>query len=322
MRHAPLGQSGIRASVIGLGTWPIGGWLWGGTDESESIRAIHAALDAGVNLIDTAPVYGLGLAEELVGKALRGRRGQAVVATKCGLAWHTALGRLDFEAYGRRVHRYLGRDSIRYELEQSLRRLETDRIDLYQTHWPDPTTPVAETMQTLLDLKKEGKIRAIGVSNTTAENIERHRRLGPVDSDQEKYSMLDRAAEPELLPYDQSHGVAFLAYSPLAFGLLTGTISPDRRFPPDDMRSENPRFRPDLIRRINSILAETEPVARARGLSLAQLVLAWTLAAPGVTHALVGARNPEQARMNAVSGDIALSNEELAAINRVIAALP
>ncbi|MGH9352183.1 MAG: aldo/keto reductase, partial [Terriglobia bacterium] len=195
MQYRPLGQSGIQASVVGLGAWAIGGWMWGGSEEGKSIRAIQAALDAGINLVDTAPGYGLGLSEILVGKAIAGRRHQAVVATKCGLVWHVEKGQAYLKQAGKILHRYLGQESIRYEVEQSLRRLGTDYIDLYQTHWQDESTPIEDTMATLLDLKKQGKIRAIGVSNCTVEQVEEYRRTGPVDTVQEKYSMLDRAME-------------------------------------------------------------------------------------------------------------------------------
>src|SRR5882724_5273624 len=192
MLYRPLGQSGIQASVIGLGTWAIGGWMWGGTDEAKAIRAIQVSLDAGITLIDTAPAYGLGLSETIVGKAVAGRRDKVVIATKCGLVWHVKRGDPFLDEKGKAIHRYLGSESIRYEVEQSLKRLNTDYIDLYQTHWQDVTTPIEETMKTLLDLKKQGKIRAIGVSNCAVEQLEAYRKIGPLDSAQEKYSMLDR----------------------------------------------------------------------------------------------------------------------------------
>lgn len=300
--------------MIGFGAWAIGGWLWGGTDRRQAVRAIQAAVDAGVNLIDTAPVYGMGLSEEIVGEAIRGRRERVVLATKCGLVWHTQQGRLFFHQDGKPVHRFLGADSIRYEVEQSLRRLGVETIDLYQTHWQDSTTPIEETMSVLLDLKREGKIRAIGVSNATVEEIERYRRLGPVDSDQEKYSLLDRDHERDLIPYCREHGIAFLAYSPLAYGLLTGKLSPEREFSGDDLRRNNPRFSAENRRRVNAMLERIRPLAQARGLAISQLVLAWTVAQPGVTHALVGARNPEQALENAGAGDVVLSEQEQAEI--------
>jgi len=162
MEHRDLGGSGIRASAVGLGTWAIGGWLWGGSDRQAAAAAIRAAVDNGITLIDTAPGYGLGLSEQIIGDALEGRRDKVVLATKCGLVWHVHKGEHFFDQMGQAVHRYLGAESVRHELEESLRRLRTDHVDLYQTHWQDPTTPIAETMDELVRLKKEGKIRAIG----------------------------------------------------------------------------------------------------------------------------------------------------------------
>lgn len=318
MQFRPLGQSGIQASVVGLGTWAIGGFFWGGTDESESIGAIQAAIDAGITLIDTAPGYGLGVAESFVGKAIEGRRDQIVLATKCGLVWHTTKGEYSFSDTGRPVHRYLASESIRYELEQSLKRLRTDHIDLYQTHWPDPTTPIRETMDTLLQLKEEGKIRAIGISNTSLDQLKEYQQYGPVDVKQERYSMLDRDVELEQLPYCRENNIAFLAYSPLAMGLLTGKIGVEREFPDDDMRSQDPRFSMESRRKTLSTLEMFKPIAEAHNLTIAQLVIAWTISQPGLTHALVGARHAQQAQENAQAGSVILSQEELAKMNEAI----
>ncbi len=311
MRYRPLGQSGIEASVVGFGAWAIGGWMWGGADEREAIRAIQASIDEGINFIDTAPAYGLGRSEEIVGKAVAGRRDQVVIATKCGLVWHTARGTLFFEEEGRPVYRYLGRDSIRYEIEQSLKRLGTEYVDLYQTHWQDPTIPITETMAALLDLKREGKIRAIGVSNATVDQLQEYLRLGPVDADQERYSLIDREHEAMLIPFCRGHGVAVIAYSPLANGLLTGRIAPERKFPPGDLRWNNPRFSIENRMRVAQALGSVRDIADRHGMSLTQLVLAWTVAQPGVTHALAGARNPEQSRDNARAALAELPPEDL-----------
>lgn len=318
MQHRQLGSSGIETSVVGLGTWAIGGWMWGGTDEAAAIQAIHASIEAGVNLIDTAPAYGLGLSEEVVGKAIVDRRDKVVLATKCGLVWHGAGGNHFFDQAGRPVHRYLGAESIRYELEQSLKRLNTDYIDLYQTHWQDPTTPIAETMQTLLDLKQEGKIRAIGVSNISPEELAAYQEVGQLDSAQERYSMLDRDIETTLLPYCREHNISMLSYSSLSLGLLTGKIGPDREFSGDDQRIENPRFSVENRRKIAAMLAQFKPIAQARELTLAQLVIAWTIAQPGITFALCGARNARQAVENARAGRITLTADELGTIDRHI----
>ncbi len=317
MHYRALGQSGIEASIVGFGAWAIGGWMWGGADEGDAVCAIQASLDHGITLIDTAPAYGLGISEEIVGKAIAGRREQVVLATKCGLAWHTAKGRLFFEQAGKPVHRYLGADSIRYELEQSLKRLRTDHIDLYQTHWQDPTTPVEETMTALLDLKRQGKIRAIGVSNITVETLREYQRFGPVDTDQERYSLIDRNHEAALIPHCREQGISVVAYSPLAHGLLTGKIGPERKFKGDDLRRNNPRFAPEARAKIEGMLDRIRPIAKQRGLTLGQLVIAWTVAQPGVTHALAGARNPQQAMENAHAGTVELTSDEVNEINRV-----
>jgi len=318
MRYRALGESPIEASVVGLGTWAMGGWMWGGSDEAKSLRAIAAALDAGINLIDTAPAYGLGLAETLVGKAIAGRRDKVVLATKCGLVWHTEQG-TPFAAHdGRQIRRHLGEESIRWELEQSLTRLGTDYVDLYQTHWQDPNTPIEETMQTLLDLKSEGKIRAIGVSNCSLDELQQYDLVGPVDCAQEKFSMIDRRLEAEYLPYCRASGVSLLAYSPLARGLLTGKVSPERVFTGDDLRRADPRFSSERRREALAALERLRPIASKYYLSIAQLVIAWTVARPGITHALVGAREEAQARENAAAGSVALAGEDLEALNQAV----
>ena len=228
MEQRAIGASGINASVVGLGTWAIGGWMWGGTDEASSIAAIRAAIDAGVTLIDTAPAYGMGRSEEIVGAALEGRREQVVLATKCGLVWHTSRGGHFFDQAGKPVHRYLGPELIAHELNESLKRLRTDYIDLYITHWQDPTTPIAETMGALEDLRKAGKIRTIGASNVSAADIVGYVAAGTLDAIQEQYSMVHRDIEAELVPLCARHGIAILSYSSLALGLLTGKIGPER----------------------------------------------------------------------------------------------
>lgn len=329
MQQTSLGASGIKASVVGVGTWAIGGWMWGGSDERVAVHAIHAAIDAGINLIDTAPVYGFGRSETIVGNAIRDRRDRVVLATKCGLIWHRQRGEFFFASDDKnpsgtgaiKVHRCLAPEEIRRDVELSLQRLGTDRIDLLQTHWQDPTTPVADTMQTLLDLKAEGKILAIGCSNATPEQMDAYRRAGPLDVDQERYSMLDRAHEQDNLPYAAEHKLAFLAYSPLAQGLLTGTIGPEREFREGDQRRGNERFSVENRRRIQALLAQFRPIADAHGVSLGQLVIAWTVAQPGCTHALVGARTPAQAAENAKAGTVRLSGDELLHMRNAVEAL-
>lgn len=315
-----IGRSGVAASAVGLGTWAIGGWMWGGTDERESVAAIHASLDAGVTLIDTAPAYGLGRAEEIVGKALSGRRGKAVIATKCGLVWHTQQGNHFFDQDGRPVHRHLGRESICHEVEQSLSRLGTDYIDLYITHWQDPTTPIEETMRALEDLRAAGKIRAIGASNVNLEELEIYVKIGGLDAIQERFSMLDREIEAQLLPVTTANGVATLSYSSLALGLLSGSIGPERVFSGDDQRRDNPRFSVANREKVTRFAEAIRPIAQEHEASIAQIVIAWTLAQPGITFALCGARNPAQALDNARAGTIRLSAEDLSTVEAAIAA--
>lgn len=315
-----MGGSDVRASAIGIGTWAMGGWMWGGTDQDASVAALRASIDNGVTLIDTAPGYGLGLAEELVGKAIEGRRGDVVIATKCGLNWHHGKGNHFFDELGQKVHRYLGRDGILHEIDESLKRLGTDYIDLYITHWQDPTTPVEETMSTLLDLKQQGKIRAIGVSNATPEDLKAYLSVGPVDAIQERYSMLDMGIEETLLPICQANNISTLSYSSLALGLLSGKIGPEREFKGDDLRKENPRFSRQNREHVAAFANEVEPISARHQASIAQLVIAWTIAQPGITYALCGARDAGQALENAKSGQLNLSSSELRQIDKAIAA--
>ncbi len=331
MRYRELGTSGIQASVVGFGAWALGGWRWGGQEERDSIRALHAALDKGINLIDTAPVYGFGRSEEVVGKAIAGRRDEVVLATKCGITWKEEeprrgiyhfsadeFGMATREKASYHLYRYLGGNSIRNEVEESLRRLKVDVIDLVQTHWQDSTTPVQETMETLLDLKQQGKIRAIGVSNASPLEMEAYLQFGTLDADQERYSMLDRQLEQETVPFCRKHRIAILAYSPLANGLLTGKIGLDRRFKRGDLRESGPRFSIENRRKVSQLLEAIRPLADAHQVSLAQLVIAWTVAQPGLTHALTGIRNQVQAESNAIAADLEWSGEELRVIDRAL----
>lgn len=330
MRTKPIGRSGIEASVVALGTWVMGGWMWGGADEDESVAAVHAALDAGINFLDTAPIYGFGHSEIVVGRALKGRRDSVVLATKVGMVPNAPGGRLEFRSTGLGphefghipVHIYNHPASIRAEVEMSLKRLQTDRIDLIQTHWQEEQTPIEDTMGALMRLKEEGKVRAIGVCNATVEQMERYRSVGVLDSDQEKYSMIDRKKmESGQLAYCHEHGVAVLAYSPLALGLLTGKIGPERVFPEGDLRRTRDRFSVENRQRVRDMLDSFAPIAEKHACTLGQLVIAWTTHQPGLTHALVGARTPEQAVENAKGGAIELGEDELVMMNNTVKAL-
>ena len=292
--------------------------MWGGTDDENSIKTIHASLDAGINLIDTAPAYGVGLAELIVAKAIRDRRDKVVLATKCGLVWHTEEGTYHEVQYGKQVYRFLGPHSIRHELEESLRRLGTDHVDLYQTHWQDETTPIEDTVGALLRLKEEGKVRAVGVSNVSLAQLEKYHTLGPVDSAQEEYNMLNRDLEVSLLPYCRANDIAVLAYSPLAQGLLAGKISADRRFPEGDFRRNHARFSHENRMKAAALLQAIEPVAHDHGVSLAHVAIAWTISSTRATHALVGARSPQQARESALAGELELNEGELSFITQQV----
>lgn len=328
MRTRPLGSSGIEASVVALGTWAMGGWMWGGSDDDAAVRAIHAAIDRGMNLIDTAPIYGFGLSEQIVGRALVGRRDRAVIATKCGMVCNTRRGRamMRSTALGPsetghiEVYVFNGPESVARECEDSLKRLRTDYIDLYQTHWQEQQTPYEDTMAALLKLKDQGKVRAIGVCNATTAEMDRYRAVGPLDSDQEKYSMIDRRLDAEQLPYCRAHNIAVLAYSPLALGLLTGRVGPEREFALGDMRRTHRRFTRENRAAVAALLAQIEPIALAHRCTLAQLAIAWTIHQPGVTHALVGARTEAQVAENAAAAGVSLTVDERAQMNAAIAA--
>lgn len=332
MLMRPLGQSGIQASVVALGTWVMGGWMWGGADEGESVKAVHAAIDAGVNMLDTAPIYGFGHSETVVGKALRemtpSQRAKVLVATKCGMVTTPGPGKgrvmMRSTAFGPaedghiEVSIYNGPESIVAECELSLKRLGLTHIDLYQTHWQEETTRYEETMEALQKLKQQGKVRAVGVCNATPAIMDRYRASGPLDSDQEKFSMLDRKLESEQLPYCLRNNVAVLAYSPLALGLLTGKVTTGTVFPEGDMRRTHKRFTKENLAKVETLLDRLRHFSKLRGCTLGQLVIAWTVHQPGVTHALVGARDVKQAVENAAAGSILLSDVEVTEMNAVV----
>ncbi|MEP1209844.1 MAG: aldo/keto reductase [Rhizobiaceae bacterium] len=314
-----IGTTGIKASAVGLGTWAIGGWMWGGTDENAAVDAIKASIDKGISLIDTAPVYGMGRSEEIVGRAIAGHRDKIVLATKCGLVWHAQKGNHFFDQQDKPVHRYLGKDAIVYEVEQSLSRLGTDYIDLYITHWQDPTTPVAETMAAMEQLKKDGKIRAIGASNTSVEDLNAYLAAGQLDALQEEYSMVKRDIESSLLPVCSDNNVSMLSYSSLSLGLLSGKIGPARKFDGDDLRKDNPLFSTANRQRIARLMNDIAPICEAHSATSAQVIIAWTLQQKGITFSLCGARNPQQANENADAGHLNLSQDDIMKINSAAA---
>ncbi len=322
-----LGGSGLEVTTVGFGAWAIGGLMWGGCHESDAIAAIHASLDAGVNWIDTAPAYGCGRSEEIVGRALRGRRGRALVATKCGLRWDRSDGEVRFDVAdpdgGRvRIHYNLRPESLREECEASLRRLGVDAIDLYQIHWPYPPHPLDEAFEALLRLRDEGKLRHLGVSNFSVADLRVAQACGGIASAQPPYNLVDRRIETEILPWCREQGVGVIAYSPMARGLLTGKVGMDTVFPESDHRSANPAFQVESREKLAPALERARPIAEAHGVSLGNLAVAWVLAAPGVSAALVGARNAEQAVENARAASVKLSVEEWKALAEMFPGLP
>lgn len=285
MEYSLIGSSNLRFSRIALGTWAIGGWMWGGTDEAKSIATISAAVEQGINVIDTAPAYGFGRSEEIVGKALADShmRSKVSIATKVGLEWHDG-----------KVVRNASRKRIFDELKASLGRLRTDYIDLYQVHWPDPAVPVEETAEAMRALYELGHIRAIGVSNFSVEQMERFRKVAPLHSLQPPYNLFERDIENDVLPYCHQHGIAVLGYGALCRGLLSGRMRPDTRFTGDDLRGTDPKFQPPRFAQYLAAVERLDRFARERyGKGVIHLAVRWMLD-QGAATALWGARHPGQ----------------------------
>ena len=319
MDYAKLGPDGPEISRVIFGAWAVGGWMWGGTDDAKAVEAIQKAIEVGMTTIDTAPVYGFGHSEMIVGEAVKDHRDQVQIATKCGLRWDRGDGQDYFQttdAEGNELHVYrnLKKDSILEEIDRSLERLGVDYVDLYQCHWPDATTPLAETMEALNQIREEGKAKAIGMSNFTPEMIAECRKYGPVVSDQPLYSMLDRGIEADLLPYCAENHVGVIVYSPLHQGMLTGAVTMDRTFGEGDQRSWKPWFKPENRRRVLEFLEKVRPIARKHHRTLAQVAVNWCLCHHGITAALVGARDPAQVEENAGAAGWCLSKDELTSI--------
>ena len=317
MKFKKLGKTDISISAVGAGTWAIGGAWWSGTDVDESIATLEVSIENGINFIDTAPAYGNGLSEEIVGKAIKGKRDQVVLATKCGLIWDREEGYFHFDYDGTKLYRCLTCKSIKDELEISLRLLNTDYIDLYITHWQDPTTPIEETMQTLMDLKAEGKIRAIGVSNATIEDMDKYSQFGQLDADQEKFNLLETDAEKENIPWCVDHDATFIAYSAIAQGLLTGAIDPNMTYDKNDIRSMNPLYEKNTVIKINDMLQKHFiPLTQKYNCSLAQLSIAAVTSMENVV-ALCGARTRQEAIENAKSADINIESADLVQLKKI-----
>jgi aryl-alcohol dehydrogenase-like predicted oxidoreductase len=286
METSRIPSANLQFSRIGLGTWAMGGWMWGGTDEQESIRTIHAAIDRGITLIDTAPVYGFGKSEEIVGKALAegGRRPRVTIATKVGLDWANG-----------EPFRNATRKRIFAEIDASLKRLRTDVIDIYQVHWPDPMTPIDETADAMANLLKQGKIRAIGVSNFSPQQMNGFGWIAPIHSAQPPYNLFEREIEYGVLPHCASEGIAVLAYGSICRGLLSGRMTADTRFESDDLRTTDPKFlQPRFGQYLEAVRLLDRFAQQNYGKRVIHLALRWVLDQPGITCALWGARRPGQ----------------------------
>jgi aryl-alcohol dehydrogenase-like predicted oxidoreductase len=308
MRTKKLGKNGPALTCLGLGTWAIGGpeWKlgWGAQDDNDSIAVIHEALDLGINWIDTAAVYGLGHSEEVVGKAIAGRRDTVFLATKCGRVaasdGYSVMGRLTAQ-------------SVRDELDASLRRLKTDWIDLYQIHWPDPEPQIEEGWTVIADAVKQGKIRWAGVSNFNVSQLERIQRIHPVTSLQPPYSLLARGIEDAILPFCAAHGIGVICYSPMQKGLLSGAFTRERAasLPDDDQRSRDARFKEPELSKNLEFVERLRPVAARHGVSVGEVAIAWVLRRPEVTAAIVGGRRPGQSQGLAGAAEVVLSQRDL-----------
>ena len=317
MRTRKLGYTDLHLTTVGLGTWAIGGswqWGWGSQDDAESIAAIRRALDLGVNWIDTAPAYGLGHSEEIVGRAIAGRRDEILIATKCGLVWDEGSTSFD---------RRLKAESVRAECEASLRRLNVEVIDLYQIHWPTPSDEdIEEAWATIADLVQKGKIRYAGVSNFSVAQLKRVQPIHPVASLQPPYSMIERGVEEELLAHCAANDIGVIVYSPMQTGLLTGKYTRERiaRLPDDDWRKHrSDHFQEPALSANLELVEALRPIAERQGRTVAQLAIAWVLHRPEVTAAIVGARRPSQVEETAPAGDWLLSAEDIAEMDTLLA---
>ena len=310
MEYTTLTGLNREVSRIGLGTWAIGGFMWGGTDEQDALQTIRAALERGINLIDTAPVYGLGRAEELVGRALAqyGKRDEVVIATKVGLEWR-----------GNQVYRNSTGSRILTEIDDSLRRLRTDYIDIYQIHWPDPLVPIEETAAAMQQLLKQGKIRAIGVSNYSLGQMNTFRHVAPLHTAQPPYNIFERSVEEVVLPYCQIQGISTLTYGSLCRGLLSGKMQPETEFHGDDVRKTDPKFQPPRYAQYLKAVKRLDHFAQDNyGKGVLELAVRWTLDQPFVAVALWGARHPSQLMPTADVVGWHLDPAALSAINKIV----
>lgn len=325
MQPIEIGHTGIFVPPVGMGTWAIGGGAWwGDQDDAISISAIQRAVDLGIVWIDTAPIYGLFHSEEVVGKALRGRRDKVVLSTKCGLEWRHATPVFHKNVDGTDVYRDLSKASILQDVEESLKRLNTDYLDVLYTHWQTTDLslyPVEETLDAFLTLKQQGKIRAIGASNVTPAFIHAYRKAGGLDVIQEKYSIMTTRVEKELLPLCRETGISLQAYSPLEQGLLTGKVTMESVYPEGNTRNSNPNFKPERRRKALDLLSGWEDLCEKYHCSKGNLVIAFTAAHAFPVHVLCGARNIQQVEDNANALHLSLEKEDMERMERDLQAM-
>ena len=325
MEYRKLGNTDLNLSAITYGAFAIGGNMWGGNEQKDSINSVRASIDHGVTTLDTAPFYGFGLSEEMIGQAIKGYdRSKIQLLTKFGLVWdgsNKGHGEhfFDAEEAGKAipVYKYTSKANVIKEVEESLTRLQTDYIDLLQVHWPDNSTPIAETMEALEILIQQGKIRAAGVSNYSVDQVKEARQTLDIVSNQVGYSMLNRMIEHDLVPYALENNLGIIVYSPMERGLLTGKYFKEGQLKNNDHR--NGYFQQFDLKKVEAFLATLTPLAHDKGVSLAQLVLRWTSLQPAISIVLAGSRNAEQAIINAKSMDISISPDEMSFINLALA---
>ena len=320
MQSKRLGNSDVYVTPLAFGAWAIGGWMWGGADEDEAIRAMRVSYNAGITTIDTAPVYGFGKSEELVGRAMTGiPRVNYQILTKYGLNWKTQEGEFHFDTTddnGKpvKVYRFSKASSVIKECEDSLKRLKTDYIDLLQIHWADPTTPISETMGAVAKLIEQGKVRAAGVCNYSVEEVNEAMKTVNLVSNQVPYSLIHRGIEKNVVPQALEKGMSIIPYSPLQRGLLTGKIKRDHKFNAGDTRQNNRFYKPENIDRVHALLGELRPIAETHNVTLAQLIINWTTRQPAMDCVLVGARDEAQVMENVKALSFKLSDSELSTI--------
>ena len=326
METRKLGQSDVEVSILAFGAWAIGGWMWGGADANDAIKAIETAIDNGMTTIDTASVYGFGLSEDLVGKAIRGKREKVQILTKFGMVWGRKEGDFFFASkdnFGNdiNIYRHASKKKVLQDCDDSLRRLRIDYIDLFQIHWPDPLTPVSETMEALDMLVGKGKIRAGGICNYSLELMYEAEKVLSVASNQVPYSMVKRDIEKDIVPHCMHKNIGILAYSPLQRGLLAGKIKSGHKFNDGDTRPDTPFYKEPNLSNIMQFLDDIRPLAEDHNATLAQVVLNWTIHQPGITCTLAGARNPAQVLENIGAVRFRLTDEEIKRINSLLSDL-